>query len=153
MAKHSAGILPFRKRDDRLEVFLAHPGGPYWKNKDEGAWMIIKGEFDDEDPLEAAKREFREETGFELKGPFKALEPVKQSGGKVVHAFAAEQNLDTKAIESNTFEMEWPPKSGKKQSFPEIDRAAWFGLDEARVKMLKSQRPLLDQLERLVRTT
>ncbi len=149
MPTHSAGLLPYRKRNNQLEVFLAHPGGPYWKNKDEGAWMIIKGEFDEEEPMEAARREFKEETGFALDEPLQELEPVKQSGGKVVHAFVVEADLDPDEIESNIFEMEWPPKSGKKQSFPEIDRAAWFTMDEARKKMLKSQRPLLEQLEAL----
>jgi len=149
MPTHSAGLLPYRKRNNQLEVFLAHPGGPYWKNKDEGAWMIIKGEFDEEEPMEAARREFKEETGFALDEPLQELEPVKQSGGKVVHAFVVEADLDPDEIESNTFEMEWPPKSGKKQSFPEIDRAAWFTMDEARKKMLKSQRPLLERLEAL----
>jgi len=149
MPTHSAGLLPYRKRNNQLEVFLAHPGGPYWKNKDEGAWMIVKGEFDEEEPMEAARREFKEETGFALDEPLQELEPVKQSGGKVVHAFVVEADLDPDEIESNTFEMEWPPKSGKKQSFPEIDRAAWFTMDEARKKMLKSQRPLLERLEAL----
>jgi predicted NUDIX family NTP pyrophosphohydrolase len=148
MPKESAGILLYRRREGRLEVFLVHPGGPYWKNKDEGAWMIPKGEFEDEDPLAAAKREFKEETGFEVEGDFKSMEPIKQSGGKVVHAFALEGNLDPESIESNTFEMEWPPRSGKQQSFPEVDRAAWFTIEEGREKILKSQRPLLEELLR-----
>ena len=146
MPKESAGILLFRKGEDCLEVFLVHPGGPYWKNKDEGAWMIPKGEFEDEDALTAAKREFKEETGLEVEGDFKKMEPIRQSGGKVVHAFAVEGDVDPDTIQSNTFEMEWPPRSGKQQSFPEVDRASWFILKEARKKMLESQRPLLDQL-------
>lgn len=151
MAKQSAGILLYRRTDATLEVLLVHPGGPFWKNKDDGAWMIPKGEFtDEEDPLACARREFQEETGFEVKGPFAPLDPIRQAGGKAVLAWAAEGDLDAEKIQSNTFEMEWPPKSGRRQSFPEVDRAAWFDLAEARKKLLKSQLPLLDQLVELV---
>ncbi len=147
MPRTSAGLLMYRKRQGHIEVFLIHPGGPFWKNKDEGAWSIPKGEFTDESPLDAARREFREETGFTAAGDFRALTPVRQAGGKIVHAWIVEGDCDAAAVQSNTFTVEWPPRSGRRQAFPEADRAAWFTLAEARVKILKSQRPLLDQLE------
>lgn len=148
MAKRSAGLLLYRYRKGQAEVFLVHMGGPFWKNKDKGAWTIPKGEYTDEDPLLAAKREFREETGLEPpEGPYEALEPIRQSGGKVVQAFRAEGNVDPKALKSNTFEMEWPPKSGRQQSFPEVDRGGWFTLDSAMGYILKSQRVLLEQVK------
>jgi predicted NUDIX family NTP pyrophosphohydrolase len=148
MAKRSAGVLMYRRRDATLEVFLVHPGGPFWANKDAGAWSIPKGEFgNDEEPLVAARREFDEETGFNVDGGFQPLEPVRQSGGKVVHAFAVEGDCDPSRLQSSTFPMEWPPRSGREQEFPEVDRAAWFTVAEARNKILKGQRPLLDQLE------
>jgi predicted NUDIX family NTP pyrophosphohydrolase len=151
MAKKSAGLLMYRVRAEAIEVFLIHPGGPFWARKDDGAWCIPKGEFTDEEPpLQAAKREFQEETGFTASGDFRPLEPVKQAGGKMVHAWAVEGDCDADAIRSNTFPMEWPPHSGQWQSFPEADRAAWFPLPQARQKILKSQLPLLDQLERIV---
>lgn len=150
MARKSAGLLLYRKRCEGIEVFLIHSGGPLWASKDEGAWSIPKGEFTDEDPLEAARREFHEETGFVATGRFEPLEPIKQAGGKIVHAWAVEGNCDAEAIVSNTFTMEWPPRSGQRRTFPEADRAAWFALPEARDKILKSQRPLLDQLETLL---
>lgn len=144
--KKSAGLLLFRSRPE-LDVFLVHPGGPFWKNKDDGAWSIPKGEYPpDEDPLAAAKREFQEETGFEPNGEFMPLGEVKQSGGKIVSAWALEFDLDADKAESNTFEMEWPPKSGRLTRFPEVDRAAWFSLDAARVKILTAQAPFLDRL-------
>lgn len=147
MPKTSAGLLVFRRRDGRLEVLLVHPGGPLWKNKDDGAWSIPKGEYEPgEDPQAAACREFEEETGVAPEGRFLALGDVRQSGGKLVRAWALEADYDAAAMRSNTFEMEWPPRSGRKQAFPEVDRAAWFPLDEARVKMLPSQAPLLDRL-------
>ncbi len=147
MAKKSAGILLYRyNADRRLEVFLVHPGGPFWKNKEEGAWSIPKGEFGEEPPLEAARREFWEETGVFVEGPLEDLGSVKQAGGKTVYAYAAERDIDPENIQSNTFEMEWPPKSGKKQAFPEIDRAGWFDLEAAAVKILRGQRPLLGRL-------
>jgi len=150
VARESAGLLLYRRRLDRIEVFLIHPGGPLWARKDEGAWSIPKGEFTDEDPLEAARREFHEETGFAATGRFEPLEPIKQAGGKIVHAWAVEGDCDADAVVSNTFTMEWPPRSGHRRTFPEVDRAAWFALPQARGKILKSQRPLLDQLETLL---
>jgi predicted NUDIX family NTP pyrophosphohydrolase len=143
--------MVYRRGDDGLEVLLVHPGGPFWRRKDLAAWSIPKGEFaPDENPLEAARREFEEETGFLATGPFSELEPVKQPGGKVVVAWAVEGNLDAAAVRSNTFSIEWPRGSGKQQEFPEIDRAAWFPIEEARKKILKGQLPLLDQLEATV---
>jgi predicted NUDIX family NTP pyrophosphohydrolase len=150
MAKTSAGILLFRRGSAGVEVLLVHPGGPFWKNKDEGAWSIPKGEFaSGEDPLAAASREFEEETGVHL-APARliALGEVKQAGGKLVRAWAAEGDLDASAIRSNTFSLEWPPKSGRSQEFPEVDRAAWFQLSEARKKLLKGQVPLLERFEK-----
>jgi len=149
----SAGVLLYRRRKGALEVLLVHPGGPFWARKDDGAWSIPKGEFDvNESPVDAARREFLEETGVALTSELRALTPVAQSRGKMVHAFAAEGDLDSVAVRSNTFEVEWPPRSGRVQSFPEIDRAAWFTLDEARRKMIAGQRPLLDELEAVVST-
>lgn len=151
MDRKSAGLLMYRMRDEQAEVFLIHPGGPFWARKDEGAWSIPKGEFADEDPLDAAKREFQEETGFAASGIFKPLDPIRQTGGKIVHAWAVEGDCDAGAIKSNTFKMEWPPHSGLQKTFPEADRAAWFPLPQAGERILKSQRPLLDQLELMLR--
>jgi predicted NUDIX family NTP pyrophosphohydrolase len=149
--KKSAGLLLYRKRNQTLEVFLVHPGGPFWARKDPGAWSIPKGEHTpDEDPLEAARREFEEETGFTVEGDFIELPQVKQRGGKLVKAWALEVDLDPGQIESNTFRMEWPPQSGTFKDFPEIDRAAWFPMDTARRKILRSQAPLLDHLKQLL---
>jgi predicted NUDIX family NTP pyrophosphohydrolase len=147
----SAGILLYRRAGSQLEVLLVHPGGPYWRRKDEGAWSIPKGEMDaDEDARDAARREFMEETGVALKGPLEPLGEIRQRGGKRVLAFAVAGDIDAHAIKSNTFEIEWPPKGGKLQAFPEIDRAEWFDLSEAHAKILEGQRPLLDRLaERL----
>jgi predicted NUDIX family NTP pyrophosphohydrolase len=145
--KQSAGLLLFRKRAGTVEVFLAHMGGPFWERKDEGAWSIPKGEFESEAPLAAALREFEEETGYKPNGNFIGLTPVKQSGGKTVYAWALEFDCDADQIHSNTFSMEWPKGSGKLCDFPEIDRAAWFSLAQARRKILKGQLGLLDQLE------
>jgi predicted NUDIX family NTP pyrophosphohydrolase len=143
----SAGILLFRPRDGQLEVLLAHPGGPFWKNKDAGAWSIVKGEYNaDEEPLAAAQREWQEETGIKLSGKFVPLKPVKQKSGKVITAFAIEAGFDASTITSNTFEIEWPPKSGKKQSFPEIDRVAWFSIKEAKEKINPAQAALIEEL-------
>jgi predicted NUDIX family NTP pyrophosphohydrolase len=148
MAKTSAGVLLYRRAGKSLEVFLVHPGGPFWAKKDDGAWSIPKGELaEDEDPLEAAKREFEEETGFPLKGKLEALEPIKQAGGKIVYAWTIEGEIEQRAIRSNMFSLEWPPHSGKKQEFPEVDRASWFDLETGRRKILKSQLPLLEQLQ------
>ena len=132
-----------------LEIFLVHPGGPFWKNKDLGAWSIPKGEFDKaEDPLEAAKREFHEETGLAVNGSFIALGPVRQPGGKLVYAWAVEGDCKAESIKSNLFIMEWPPRSGKRKEFPEVDRAAWFSIKLAKEKLLRGQLMLLDELER-----
>ena len=147
MPKRSAGVLLFRRVGGEIEVLLAHPGGPFWKNKDDGAWSIPKGEYgDDEDPLAAAKREFTEETGFTPSGDFVPLGEVRQPGGKVVIAWAVEGDFDTTNLRSNTFSTRWPPGSGKLQEFPEIDRAEWFALEVARRKILKGQAELLERL-------
>jgi predicted NUDIX family NTP pyrophosphohydrolase len=149
-SRKSAGLLVYREQDNRLpEVFLVHPGGPFWARKDDGAWSIPKGELgDEEQPLQAARREFEEETGVAMTGTFEPLEPVKQPGGKVVHAFLVRGDLDATGIKSNQFQMEWPPRSGIQRPFPEVDRAAWFSIDVARRKMTKGQASLLEQLER-----
>jgi len=150
MPKQSAGILLYRNKANRLEVFLVHPGGPFFKNKDEGVWSIPKGEFlDDEDPLTAAKREFLEETGQAIDGEFIKLSPVQLKSGKIVHAWAVEGDIDHEVITSNLFEIEWPPKSGKLQSFPEVDRAAWFTIDEAKVKLSPAQAGLVEELQNI----
>ncbi len=148
MTKHSAGILMFRSRASSLEVLLVHPGGPFWAKKDEGAWSIPKGEFniDTEGPLEAAKREFAEETGFTPGGDFIYLDTLSQSSMKIVHAWAVEGDCDAAHIKSNTFSMEWPPRSGKQQEFPEIDRAGWFDIETAKTKILKGQTAFIDRL-------
>jgi len=140
----------YRRRDGALEVLLVHPGGPLWKNKDDGAWSIPKGEIDPtEDALAAAIREFREETGLEPRGLFVDLGQAKLKSGKLVRAFAFEGDCDPAAVQSNTFTMEWPPRSGRVQEFPEIDRAGWFPLAAARRKILPGLLPLLDALERI----
>jgi len=147
MPKQSAGILLYRKLNNVLQVFLVHPGGPFWKNKDDGAWSIPKGEYEsDEDPLEAAKREFYEETGRSIEGEFIALKPIKQKSGKIVQAYLVEGDIDAGNIKSNLFEIEWPPKSGKMHSFPEVDRAGWFTVDEAKVKINAAQVGLVEEL-------
>lgn len=152
-SRTSAGILLYRFRGGVPEVFLVHPGGPYWTNKDEGAWSIPKGEFDDgDDALAAARREFEEETGQRIDGDFVALTPQKQKSGKVVHAWAVEGDVDAAAIVSNTFTVEWPPRSGKRQAFPEVDRAAWLELGAARAKILAGQRGFLDELKQQLRS-
>jgi len=148
MSKKSAGILLYRFKNKNLEFLLVHPGGPFWKNKDEGAWSIPKGEFDDDEkPLEAAIRELKEETGIVLKGDFIELTPVKQKSGKLVYAFAKEHDLDPSQIKSNEFEMEWPPKSGKKKMFPEIDKAEWFDKKIAKDKIITAQLSLVEELD------
>ena len=147
MKKQSAGILAYRFRNEHCEVFLIHPGGPYWKNRDRDAWSIPKGEFDQgERPFDAALREFKEETGHEVDGDFWELQPVIQKGGKTVYAWAVEADLDAANITSNTFKMEWPPKSGEYKDFPEADKAEWISVDEAQERMFKGQEPLIDQL-------
>jgi predicted NUDIX family NTP pyrophosphohydrolase len=146
-AKQSAGLLLYRWRDGGIEVLLAHPGGPFWAKKDQGVWSIPKGEFlEGEAPLSAARREFAEEIGSWIEGDALALTPLKQPSRKVIHAFAVEQELDIERISSNTFEMEWPPRSGKNQAFPEVDRAGWFPLAEARKRIQPGQVPILDEL-------
>ena len=133
------------------EVFLVHPGGPLWKNKDIGAWSIPKGEFEEgEDPLDAARREFREETGISVDGRFISLTPVKQKSGKLVHAWALEKDIDPDTIVSNTFDLEWPPRSGRRIAVPEVDRCGWFTLAEARQKILPGQEPVLNELAALL---
>jgi len=145
--KRSAALLVFRKAPDGIQVFLVHPGGPFWARKDLGAWSIPKGEFgDDEDGLAAARREFFEEVGQTIDGTFIALTPVKQRGGKVVHAWAVEGEVDTAAVKSNEFEMEWPPRSGRTARFPEVDRGQWFPTVEALRRILPSQAPILEEL-------
>jgi len=147
MPKPSAGILMYRYAGDDLEVLIVHPGGPTWKNRDVGAWSIPKGEFDTgEDVLKTALREFHEELGIRLSGEFVQLKPVRQKSGKIVHAYATEGDLDTETIESNTFRTEWPPKSGKMQEFPEVDRAIWCDIETAREKLIPAQTAFLDEL-------
>ena len=153
MAKQSAGLLIYRRAAGRIEVFLVHPGGPFWAKKDAGAWSIPKGELTDvEQPLDAARREFEEETGLPAPADreFVPLTPIRQSSGKTVHAWACEGDCDPANVRSNTFSMEWPPRSGRQQEFPEVDRAAWFTLEEAREKVVKGQVGLLEELERVV---
>lgn len=149
MPKRSAGILMFKRERDGLRLLLVHPGGPFWATKDLNAWTIPKGEYDDgEDPFAAAKREFREELGREPAGEFFDLGDIVQPGRKTVHAWAVEGDFDVLGLTSNTFDIEWPPKSGRTQSFPEVDRAEWFTPAEARRKILAGQRPLIDRLVR-----
>jgi predicted NUDIX family NTP pyrophosphohydrolase len=149
--KQSAGLLLYRRHQGVWQVFLVHPGGPFWKAKDLGAWSIPKGEFEaGEDPLEAAKREFREETGLVIEGDALVLAPIKQTGGKLIHAWAMEGDCDPGAIRSNTFSIEWPPRSGRVRQFPEVDRGEWFGLDDARERLTKGQRGFVDQLRALL---
>ena len=151
MKKTSAALLPFRHVAGALEVFLVHPGGPFWTSRDEGAWSLAKGEYGpEEEPLVAARREFTEETGFVAEGDFLDLGSVRQLGGKIVCAWAFRSDVDPAAAQSNTFTMEWPRKSGKLERFPEVDRAGWFPLDAARRKLLPAQTPFLDTLRRLV---
>jgi predicted NUDIX family NTP pyrophosphohydrolase len=148
LQKLSAGILAYNIAAGEMKVLLVHPGGPFFKNKDAGAWSIPKGEYvEGEDPLAAARREFKEELGYDLPpGEFISLLPVKIKSGKVISAWAIHMAMNITFIESNLFEMEWPPKSGSKQLFPEVDKAEWFGIDEAMVKINSGQLPLLDQL-------
>jgi predicted NUDIX family NTP pyrophosphohydrolase len=153
--KRSAGLLVYRQSDDGIEVLLVHPGGPFWAKKDDGAWSVPKGEYEpSEDPLEVALREFEEELGSAPPDPADArpLGELRQSSGKVVTAWAVEGDVDVRGVRSNTFEMEWPPRSGRTQEFPEVDRAGWFDPDEARRKLLRGQVGFLDRLaEQLAR--
>ncbi len=147
MSVNSGGILPFRFGENGLEVMLVHPGGPFWAGKDEGAWSISKGLFEEqESPLDAAKREFKEETGFEIEGDFIKLGEIRQPSRKIVHAWAIEKNLDEKKAVSNKFSLEWPKRSGVLREFPEIDKAEWFDIETARRKILKGQLGFIDRL-------
>ena len=151
MTTTSAGLLLYRREKDGLKVLLAHPGGPYWRNHDEGAWTIPKGEGNEGEPAAAtARREFGEEIGPAPPGELRALGRIRQKGGKWVEAFALEGDFDVATLRSNLFELEWPPRSGTRKQFPEIDRAAWFSLDEARGKIRDTQAELLDRLVALV---
>lgn len=147
MPRRSAGLLMYRRSGGILEVLLVHPGGPFWMKKDAGAWSIPKGEYETgEEALAAAAREFQEETGLVARGPYTPLTPIRQQGGKVVEAWAFEGDCDAESLKSTTFSLEWPRGSGRRQEFPEVDRAGWFGLDEARRKILPAQAALLDEL-------
>lgn len=151
MAKKSAaGLLLYRRRGE-LEVFLVHPGGPFWAGKDAGAWSLPKGEIgENEAALDAARREFIEETGFAIDGEFRPLEPVRQSGGKLVYAWAVEGDCDPAELRSNFFSMEWPPSSGRMKDFPEVDRGGWFAVGEARKRILPAQAKFLDRLVAII---
>jgi predicted NUDIX family NTP pyrophosphohydrolase len=152
MKKQSAGILLYRADNKKTMVFLVHLGGPFWKNKDDGSWSIPKGEFtDNEKPEEAARREFREETGFDTNGDLIPLTPQKQKSGKVIYGFAVEGKADPAKLKSNTFEIEWPPESGRKAVFPEVDKGAWFELKSAFTKIQIGQRPFLEELEKILK--
>ena len=154
MPKQAAGILLYRQTTRGLEVLLAHPGGPLWARKDLGAWTIPKGQFgDDESALEAARREFEEEMGSPASGEFVELGSIRQPSGKIVHAFTAAADFDVSTVKSNLFTLEWPPRSGKIGQFPEIDRAEWFVVEEARKRILKGQEPFLDRLLTLLKST
>jgi predicted NUDIX family NTP pyrophosphohydrolase len=153
MPSKSAGVVAFRRTSGKIEVLLVHPGGPFWRKKDLGAWSIPKGEYDSgEDPEDAARREFQEELGIGLTKDLLPLGDVRQRGGKTVTAFAVETDVDVANIRSNMFEIEWPPRSGRRQAFPEIDRAEWFDLATARTKINEAQKTLLEQIETLCAT-
>jgi Predicted NTP pyrophosphohydrolase len=147
----SAGLLLFRRTLTGAEYFLVHPGGPFWKNKDIGAWSVPKGEFiEGEDPLKAAQREFEEETGFAIKGKFIELKPVKQKSGKIVYTWACEEDIDHTIIRSNTFPFEWPPRSGKFIEIPEVDKGGWFNYETAKEKLIPGQVPILEELNEML---
>ena len=147
MPKRSAGLMMYRRREGKLEVFLVHPGGPFWAKKDKGAWSVPKGEYaEGEIPLEAAQREFQEETGFAAQGPFSELGTIKQASGKIVIAWAFEGDCDPAMLTSNLCQVEWPPRSGRMIEIPEVDRGRWFSISAAREHIVKSQEPLLDRL-------
>lgn len=151
MPKHSAGLLLYRRRNGEVEVLLVHPGGPFWANKDAGAWSIPKGEYPpSEDPLTAAYREFKEETGCKTAGEVIPLGSLKQPSGKIIQAWALAGDCDAAGIRSNHFTLEWPPHSGRRQEFPEVDRAAWFTLEAAREKINRGQAGFLEELERIL---
>ena len=148
MLKSSAGLLMYRDTHGIIEVLLVHPGGPFWARKDDGAWSIPKGELSPgENALEAAKREFREEIGFSVEGALQPLVPIKQPSGKTVYAWAVRGDIDVARIRSNTFSLEWPRRSGRTEEFPEVDRAGWFTIEDAKRKVLKGQIAFLDQLQ------
>ena len=150
MGKTSAGLLVYRRRNGELQVLLVHPGGPFWAKRDIGAWSIPKGEVDGAEPLlDAANREFHEETGFTVAGEFRALTPLRQPGGKTVHAWAVPGDCDPARLRSNTFSLEWPPRSGTQREFPEIGRAAWFSIDEAMRRILPGQAGFVRELATL----
>jgi predicted NUDIX family NTP pyrophosphohydrolase len=152
MPKKSAGLLMYRHRQRGLEVFLVHPGGPFWSKKDAGSWSIPKGEYvPGEDPFEVAKREFQEETSFKASGEFIPLTSKKQPSGKIITAWAFEGDCDASVVKSNTFLMEWPPGSGRQQEFPEVDRAGWFSISVAKEKILKGQSGFLDELIQILK--
>jgi predicted NUDIX family NTP pyrophosphohydrolase len=152
MLKKSAGLLMYRRRRGVIEVFLVHPGGPFWEKKDAGSWSIPKGEYlPGEDPLEAAKREFQEETGVKASGEFIALTPRNQPSGKIISAWAFEGDCNASAIKSNTFLMEWPPRSGRQQEFQEVDRAGWFSVPVAKEKIIRGQSGFLEELTQILR--
>jgi predicted NUDIX family NTP pyrophosphohydrolase len=147
--KRSAGLLMFRRTTGGLQVLLAHPGGPFWQRRDEGAWTIPKGEYEaPEAAIDAARREFAEETGYPVTPPLLPLGEIAQAGGKRITAWAFEGDCDPAALRCNEFELEWPPRSGQRRRFPEIDRVGWFTLEQARAKLLPAQRDLLERLER-----
>ena len=148
VARTSAGLVFYRRVEQDVQVLLGHMGGPYWQRKDAGAWTIPKGEFDinAENGLAAARREFKEEIGFDPEGEFRALGSVTQKSGKIIHAWSIEGDFDPSALVSNTFDLEWPPRSGKIRQFPELDRVAWFTLSEARLKAISGQAALFDRL-------
>jgi predicted NUDIX family NTP pyrophosphohydrolase len=149
MANESAGILLYRIKNKHLQLFLVHPGGPFWAKKDQGAWSIPKGEFSDEEKaLVAARREFEEETGVMISGNFIELSPIKQKSGKIIYAWAVEGDIDPSAIVSNLFTVEWPPKTGRMQQFPEVDKGDWFEEDEAKEKINPGQIALIDELKK-----
>lgn len=151
MARKSAGILPYRRRGDRIEVLLVHPGGPFWAGKDAGAWSIGKGEYEEgEEPYDAALREFIEETGHRPSGSFEELTPLKQPGGKLIRAWAVEDDWDLSGFASNRFTMEWPRRSGRMQAYPEVDRVAWFDAVVAVEKILPGQRGFVEELFQMV---
>lgn len=150
MAKKSAGLLLYRRKEDKLEVLLAHPGGPFWAKKDLGAWTVPKGEYTDaEEPLDAARREFQEETGHAPEGQFLELGSIRQKSGKQVTAWAVEGNFDPELLRSNTCFLEWPPRSGQQVEVPEVDRAEWFSVEEAHERIIEAQQPFLDELLRV----
>jgi predicted NUDIX family NTP pyrophosphohydrolase len=151
MARQSAGLLVYRRAKNGLQVFLVHPGGPFWAKKDRGAWSIPKGEFDEsEEGLAAARREFREEVGQDIAGVFIALTPSRQPSRKTIHAWAVEGEVDAETLVSNEFELEWPPRSGRMQRFPEVDAGAWFAFDEAKGRIQPGQLPILEELAQLL---